>query len=249
MACCVIVGYCNSLPVDTIRVGGYVFPPYIEADYKTGFTFDYIALLNKSQSKFHFTFLETSAKRRYGDIINGNIDLILFEDIQWGWARYDVLSSSLFHIGSIPYNDADLFVALHSETKNNSFCKTLKGKSLLLTFGYHYVFAENITDRQILQKRFNASLSRNPNEVIKKLLLQRGDIAVISQSLLQKFIGEYPEHKNSFRVCDKKDYEYNMRAVFSAQSKKYYSSIVEIIEHLNRSGEFLTLLKKKHLVK
>ncbi len=243
-----IGGYCNTQP-DTIRVGGYIFPPYVEADYESGFTLDYIALLNKSQNTYHFTFVETSANRRYNDITHGYIDLILFEDVNWGWANHNVLSSNLFRVGPVPYNDADIFVALKSETRDNSFCHTLKGKSMLLTFGYHYVFAEYATDRQVLQDKFNASLSRNPNELIKKLLLKRGDIAVISQSLLQTFIGEYPEHTSSFRVCDTKDSEYNMRAIFSTQSKVHHPFVVEIIERLNRSGEFLSLLKKKHLVK
>ena len=70
-----------------VKIGAYPFPPYVEVkDNKiTGVLPEIIDILNESQTDFHFSLVLTSAKRRYVDFKKSRFDLMLFEDLSWGW--------------------------------------------------------------------------------------------------------------------------------------------------------------------
>ncbi len=128
-----------------VRVGGYVFEPYIVEEDNgkwTGLTIDLIEALNKQQKDYFFKLVHTSAIRRYDDFKSGFFDLIFFEDLKWGWKDIPTQYSDVFLTGG------EFFVALKTKTndtglrekRNQEFFKKLNGKRIAGVRGVHYSF-------------------------------------------------------------------------------------------------------------
>ena len=60
--------------------------------------------MNRSQDHYQFRFVLTSPNRRFQDFAAGRFDMMLFEDIRWGWANQMMEATQPF------LHDADLFV-------------------------------------------------------------------------------------------------------------------------------------------
>ncbi|MGR6874098.1 hypothetical protein ACU6U9_17730 [Pseudomonas sp. HK3] len=143
-----------------VKVGGYLFPPFIDMDGKNtyGLTIDLIELLNQQQSEYHFKFIPTSPKRRYIDFKNNVFDALFFENINWSWQQYDINASNVFLSGG------EAFFTQKTENRNKSYLRDLKGKNIVAILGYHYHFLNNITDVKTLKKHFDITLVKLPQD-------------------------------------------------------------------------------------
>lgn len=68
----------NLFSQQIIKVGGYVFPPFIEKEGEAfvGVTIDLLDTLNTYQDEYFFQFVPTSSKRRYVDFDNQKFDVL-----------------------------------------------------------------------------------------------------------------------------------------------------------------------------
>ncbi len=195
----------NMVFAKTIKVGGYFYPPFVQKDGSkvTGIGLELLKEMNKFQNKYNFKFVTTSSKRRYIDFGKGRFDMIMFEDIAWGWKDKNVVASKVILRGGEKY------VAKASSSKDQSFFNNIKNKSLALFLGYHYGFANYNADEKFLKKNFKVQLSTTHEGNIKKVLLGRADISLITYSYLKQYMKKNPSVKKKLLISDKFDQKYN----------------------------------------
>jgi len=164
----VFVGICicnNHVIAETITVGGYIFPPFVEKkdNQYTGITIDLISEMNSFQNKFKFQFIPTASKRRYSYFDKGKFDLIMFEDISWGWKYKDIVASQVILTGG-----GEVYITKADLSKDQSYFNNLKHKSIAVILGYHYGFANFNSDETFLKDNFKIQFSRNHSRNIIK---------------------------------------------------------------------------------
>ncbi len=230
-----------------INVGVYPFPPYVNYDSGgSGITTELIKLLNEFQHEWKFIPKIISPKRRYKFIDERKeIDIIMFEDIDWGWTNQNVEFSRQFHINGKPYQDADLYITLKEKGRNQSYFENFAGKKLLLTRGYHYSFANYNTNEKYLKQHFNAEIATNPEAAIKKLLVKRGDVALATRSLLKNYIKTNPSDKDKFLICDREEGIYDMLIIIGRHSPVSKNEIDNLLLQLEKT-ELLNNFFKEH---
>ncbi len=212
-----------------VKVGAYDFPPYVTD--QGGVTKSFVQVLNDQQSQYKFTLVPTTAENRYQDMKAKKIDLILFEDIAWGWSSSAVKAST-------PYlQDAAVYVALKKEGRGQAFFDTLKKRSLLVRRGYHYGFADFNADEKWLKKHFRIQLYETPKLVLDNLLAGKGEIAVITKSFLNTYLQEKPEAKDKFLVSEKLDQAYHLSAVIGSHAPLSVGDFDKLIESLKSAGK------------
>ncbi len=231
-----------------IKVGIYPFPPYVNYDSdRSGITIELLRLLNEFQHEWKFIPINVSPKRRFIYMNEKRIDILIFEDIDWGWANQNVEFSRQFYINGKPYQDADLYIALKEKGRNQSYFDNFAGKKLLLTRGYHYSFANYNANEKYLKQHFNAEIATNPKASIKKLLLKRGDIALATKSLLENYIKANPSNKDKFLICDRKDSIYEMLIVVGRHSPVSKYEIDKLLLKLEKTELLNNFFKENNL--
>lgn len=202
---------------ETITVGGYAFPPYVELapdGAVTGLTLDLIDSWNEQQDAFRFEFFLTSPARRFSDFTEGNYDLILFESPGWGWSArgLPVIASDVY------LTDADLFIALDLDSRDQSYIQTFSGKSIAAMLGYHYAFAGYETDPERLAEMFDIVLVNGNLAGIHLVLQERVDLAIVTESYLECFLAEEPHEKARLLIAEEPDQIYKYRALMRPQT-------------------------------
>ena len=202
---------------ETITVGGYAFPPYVELapdGVVTGLTLDLIDSWNEQQDAFRFEFFLTSPARRFSDFTEGNYDLILFESPGWGWSArgLPVIASDVY------LTDADLFIALAREGRDQTYLETFAGKSIAAMLGYHYAFASYETDPARLAELFDIVLVNGNLAGIHLVLQERVDLAIITASYLKCFLAGEPQEKDKLLIAEEPDQIYRYRVLMRPQT-------------------------------
>jgi len=231
----------NLSATENVKVGGYVFPPFVEKDDKgniSGLTLDLIDSLNKIQSEYHFSFVLTSSRRRYSSFENGQFDMLFFENIFWGWQKADIEATKVFLTGG------EVFIALKSKAKHQEYFNNLKSKSIAAMLGYHYSFAEFNSNPEFLRSKFNIQLSTNEKRNIQLVLWDRMDIAIVSKSYLARFFLENPSAKSKLLISDKMDQEYNHTVLIKKDFHLKTTKMNALLEKLVLTGEYNHILQK-----
>jgi ABC-type amino acid transport substrate-binding protein len=198
----------------SIRVGGYNFPPFVEQDGQAGIVSDLIKKLNSSQEKFLFSFVSTSANRRYRDLKDKKMDLIFFEDESWSWNDPEAP-----HLKTgVIVNGGEMFVALNKDSRNQKYFDSFNRKKIRGIFGYHYNFANMKTDPELLRKK-GISLGQSNEENLKDLLEERIDIIVMNSFVIENKLKEDPSLKDKLLISTKKDQTYQLRVMLNTQSQ------------------------------
>jgi hypothetical protein len=76
----------NAHARQDVKVGGYEFQPFVDIDRNMkarGLTLELIDPLNQHQKQYRFTFVPTTARRRYQDFEAQNFDMLFFENPNW----------------------------------------------------------------------------------------------------------------------------------------------------------------------
>ncbi len=232
-----------------VYVGGYPYRPYVSAAYDgSGVTAGMIAAFNRLQPDYRFIFKPISANRRYQKMSEQSIDLILFEDPRWDWQGQPVEFSKPFMIDGTAYRDLDLYVTLRVLGEQQSYFSSLDDKALLLTRGYHYSFADFDADESSLKQRFNAYFVDDPETVITMLLSGRGQIGLVTRSLLLRHIARNPEDRARLYVSDRADNVNHLAIVIGQHAPVSKAQIDGWLEQMEQSGELKTLFKAHYLV-
>ncbi|WII72070.1 transporter substrate-binding domain-containing protein [Bdellovibrio sp. 22V] len=224
-----------------VLVGGYEFPPYImrKNGHVQGLTLDFIELLNQKQTKYAFTFVLTSPTRRYSDMKDGRFQIIPFESSTWGWSRELIESSKIFHEGG------EVFITLKEKGKDQSYFKSLEGKTIKGIQGYHYEFVGLSTAPKAL-KNFNIELTSTHDGNILSVLNKRAELAIVSKEYLDLYLQENPDVKE--RLLVSKDFDQIYRLGVLVKQKGSPISVAEvnrIIDSVVKDGSWNSLLKKK----
>lgn len=213
---CFVVLFSSSLSASekiTVKVGGYEFPPFVEKSGKDGMVSELITKINRSQDKFHFIFVETSANRRYRDLEDKKYDLIFFEDEAWSWGK----SKFQYLKTGVILNGGENFIALNKGSRDQSFFDSFENKKIRAIFGYHYNFANMKTDPEMLRKK-GISLSESNEENLKDLLKERVDIVVMNSFVLDNYFKKDKILKDKLLISSKRDQTYNLRILLNKSS-------------------------------
>ncbi|MCK9225727.1 MAG: transporter substrate-binding domain-containing protein [Candidatus Muirbacterium halophilum] len=224
-----------------VKVGGYIFPPFIEMS-KTGevvgLTCDIIDGMNNIQKKYQFEFVLTSSKNRYKDMFLGKYDIIFFENILWEWSDYAVQASKVFLKGG------EVYITNAEDGKNQIYFNNLDGKLLLGVSGYHYQFADFITDENYLKSNYNARMTKSHSDNILSVVNKKADIAIVTKSFILKYLHDNPEISLRILVSEKFDQEYNHTIIVKDNSSISVEEIDKILDDLKSSDIMEDILKK-----
>lgn len=194
-----------------IKVGIYPFAPFVEMNEQTGkssgMTLDLMALLNKQQQRFNFIPVLISPKRRYASYKHGEFDVIFYESRKWGWQSIDILESDVYQTGG------EVYVALKQPGRDQRYFDDFSGRRMVGMLGYHYGFAQFNSDEHYLRTKYNMVLTWDNNKALDLILGQRGDVAVVTQAFLKRYLLRHPEHQSRFLISGKMDQEYQHTAL------------------------------------
>ncbi len=226
-----------------VRVGGYLFPPFIQIQGQTvtGLTIGMLELLNKQQKDFHFIFVPTSPKRRYNDFKRGMFDIIFFENIKWGWEKYNVLASDVFLSGG------EVFFTLNKKGITQTYFNDLNGKSIVAILGYHYKFANNETDVNRLKRQFDIKLVNSPKTVINQVLSGKTNLGISTYSYLQDQIKLNPILNEKLFISEQFDQIYQHRVLLRNNGPLSPEDMNRLLNQIQHNGTLHKLLAKHGL--
>lgn len=197
---------------DVVNVGGYEFGPFVDVDASgkaSGLALDLIDTLNRHQDRYEFRFVLTSPSRRYKDFEDRKFDVIFFESPDWGWRERNlpVESSQVFLDGG------ELYIARAKPGRGQDYFTDFTGKRMVGILGYHYGFAGFVADPAELSRRFGMTLVNDNAASIEMILKDRGDVAVVTDAYLKRYLKSRPGVAETLLVSDRLDQPYAHRAL------------------------------------
>ncbi|NVK26273.1 MAG: transporter substrate-binding domain-containing protein [Gammaproteobacteria bacterium] len=187
-----------------VKVGAGIRPPFLLAD-GSGMGPEILNAFNLVQTEFHFELIPVPIGRRTMSLQEGWVDIIMWDNLNWGWD----LSSGL--LASKPLlHSKDFFVtSLANDKKEQDYFDSFHNKVICAVNGYHYKFLDYQTDYKLLKDKFNIILVRTEEESIKMALYKRCDISVVSQSALNWFYKSNPAQRKALLASNKLDTQYS----------------------------------------
>lgn len=197
---------------DIVTVGGYEFGPFVDQEpggKVSGLTLAVIEALNRYQDRYEFRFVLTSPSRRYKDFEDRKFDLILFESPDWGWKdkAIAVEASDVFLDGG------ELYIAQAKPGRGQDYFADLSGKRMVGILGYHYGFAGFEADPAVLAARHRMTLVNDNAASIEMILKDRGDVAVVTDAYLKRYLKSHPGTEARLLVSQRFDQRYAHRAL------------------------------------
>lgn len=231
-----------SFAIHTVKVGGYYFPPFVNSVTGTaeGITISMLDLFNEAQSDFEFVFVATTSKRRHKDFEAKAFDMLLFENMGWGWDNQPLLQSKVFHTGR------EVFITLAKLNRNQSYFSSLEGKLLGGIKGYHYHIADLQNDPAILRSDYSLLMSDDHQTNIKLLLNGKIDVAISSREFIAHYLLVEPTLQSKLLISERFDQEYKHRILLRDGIKVTPEYINNLLNTLQISGELQHLLSPKH---
>ena len=229
----------NAFSEKIVYVGAYHFPPFFNEQLDSyGISLELIEAMNKFQNKYNFKLFVTSSKRRFSHFDSGLFDLIMFENLAWGWKDKDVAASNVFFKGGAVY------IAKADGKKNQNYFDNFKGKRLLGILGYHYGFANFISDEEYLKKKFNAYMTSTHDGNIISIVQERADIAVVVKAYLQKYLHDNPGIKGNLLISNKYDAVNYYTVLIRKNIKPDVNEINILLDDLKKNGILDSIWKK-----
>ncbi len=224
-------GWC----AETVKVGLIIFPPFIEQergrDKYTGIAVELIGLMNSFQGRYRFVTVTTSAPRKQRDFENGLYDMMMFDDINWGWKGYPVEASQVILRG-----DGEVYVALAKEERGEDYFSDFRNKKMIGHIGYHYKFAGFNSDPGYLKKTFSMQLTYDHGSSVRMILRERGDIAVMTRAYLFRYMSEHPETESKLLISKKMDQEYNHTIIIRKGIRPSVGELDKILKGMEQKG-------------
>lgn len=228
-----------------IKVGGYEFPPFVntkDLQRNNGATIDMIESLNRAQDEYLFEYYPTSSKRRYMDLAAGRYDIIMFENVEWGWEGQPVEQSKVFMTGG------EVYIAYNRQGRDQHFFDNMANKRMVGILGYHYGFANFNADESYLSEHFNVLLSTDHLRNIRLILANRpelAEIAVVTRSFLGKYLRDNPKHRENLLISDKFDQVYQHRILVRDNADISVDQVNQLLMKLETDGA-LDMLRARY---
>lgn len=224
--------------------GGLPLPPIAmvsESGQVGGLVGDLLLELNARQSDFRFEPFITSPKRRHLDFIEGHYQLIFFESPRWSWHDVDHLATEPLLL------DRELYVALAKAGRDQSFFEPISERRIVAMLGYHYGFADQVTDEEALRQRFDIELSHSHRRNLELILADRpsvAEVAVVSESYLQLFLQRQPGLRDRLLVSDTPDQTYRMRVLLRPDASIGLPTLTALLAALDDAGVYDDLVAR-----
>ncbi|SDH65257.1 extracellular solute-binding protein, family 3 [Pseudomonas benzenivorans] len=217
-----------------VNVAGVHFPPYVikpEQSPAQGLLPQLLEALNRLQGEFRFVMLPTSVPRRFQDFEKGRLDLVIFENPEWGW---QAIAHNAVDMG---LEDAEVFVARAEAGRDQGYFDRLNGKRLALYSGYHYAFADFNAEPEFLQKTFNASLTYSHDSNLLMVLRRRADIALVTRSYIDDFLERYREYAGQLLISERIDQLYRHHVLVRPGAPISAEQFAGLLEQLRSNGQ------------
>jgi ABC-type amino acid transport substrate-binding protein len=223
-----------------INVGGYIWPPFVELQGRNyqGLTLDLIDAANAIQGDFEFEFVLTTPADRHKDFYHKKFDMIFFEDIDWGWNAYPVSASNPLAKGT------ELYIALDTSGRNQTFFQDMKEKSISAVSGFHYSFAGSNVNESYLKEHFNIRLHEQAQQVLDDVLNGKSEIGVISNLSLEHAFLENPKIKGKILIAKKIDQDFALEILTRNNSNMSIEQVNLMLERLKKEGVLEKLWEK-----
>lgn len=223
----------------TVRVGGYEFPPFVDASLpQSGATPALVSALNSLDTDYGFHFVLTSPNRRYSDFVRGRFDVIFMEMPRWGWQARGID----FEATAPLLRDHEYYVAAADRAEDRDPFANLQDKRIAGFIGYHYGFAGFNADPAYLRRNYDIRLNTSHRGNIQELLAGRVDIAVVPGAFLEMYFQANPDHRDRLIVSDKSDQEYRLRALLRPDGPITSRELSELLRRLDRAGRIEAVL-------
>jgi len=220
---------------EVVKVGGYEFAPFVELSQggvASGVTLDLIDRLNRAQDQYTFEFVLTSPARRYKDFADHRFDVVFFESPDWGWKEKDlpVEASQVFLTGG------ELYVALAKPGRGQDYFADLSARRMVGMLGYHYGFAGFEADPVLLTKRFTITLVNDNAASIELVLKDRGEVAVVTDSYLRRYLKAHPTAAGQLLVSERFDQRYAHRALVRKGGPIEIAEVNRLLTAMEKDG-------------
>ncbi|CAD5110157.1 PhnD/SsuA/transferrin family substrate-binding protein [Zestomonas carbonaria] len=235
-----------SLPLaagQEVRVGAAHFPPYAERPEQggdLGLLGDLLAALNTLQDDYRFVAVPTSLPRRYRDLREGRIDMMMFENPQWDW-------QDIPHIAlDMGLEDSEVFVARAETGRGQDYFDDLEGKRMALFSGYHYAFAGFDATPHRLVEQFRATLTYSHDSNLKMVLRGRADIAPVTRSYFEVYRRSDPD-AGQLLVSERIDQVYRHQALLRPRSPIDAQTLGALLDTLRAQGRLADIFAPYHI--
>jgi hypothetical protein len=212
-----------------IDVAVYPFSPFVEKTSDNewhGVTFDIIDALNAIQSDYHYRPVVTSPYRVYAEMYMGRFDMLLFQDVSWGWDVNKVIIST-------PLLDySECYVARYKAGRDQNFFNELNKLTMIGVRGFYYF------------EKKTSLLLRDDSQIVNALLRERGDFIRLGFYRLQDMLKQDPELRSKLIISIHPAQNYHLRAIFAATSDISIMVFQEHLANLARLGLLDDIWKK-----
>lgn len=219
---------------EKILVGVAHFPPFIinEGETVGGLAMDMLELMNAEQSDYEFIALPTLSTTRHKVFDLGRYDMSMFDSLDWGWEGRYVDASDVYLEGG------EIYISQAKPGKGQDYFDSFENKRMVGMEGYHYGFAGFNSDPDYLIENFNMELTRSNAGSIKLILAgNRGDIAVVTKSYLERYLKDHPQDREKLLVSTKFDQKYQHRIILRRDIKLTIGEINHLLTTLKSSGK------------
>ncbi|GAB1621964.1 hypothetical protein AAOGI_20140 [Agarivorans albus] len=231
--------FTSAKQLTEIKVGGYDYPPYVIHDISTnrysGVTLDILRALNHLQDEYSFRFVSTSRHHRHAAFSRQRFELILFENLEWGWQQLNVQQSLplvldrnlLLTHQQHDYEQDGLFVPEHN---------------------YSVVLFDELHQREHLSDEgFAVSTCSHVMNCIKMVLKRRVDFAMVNESYYLPLTRQRPSLLSSLKLVDNFSPVYSLHALVRGESSLTIEQLNVYLQQLNLSGELQKIMSKYQL--
>ncbi|OZB04475.1 MAG: hypothetical protein B7X54_07835 [Idiomarina sp. 34-48-12] len=196
-----------------------------------------IKALNQLQQDYQFVLEPIAPNARYLALsADGCCDLMLFEDVAWGWVDEDID----LYVTKPLLVGRERFVALKHPNRDQRFFE-MKGLRFGGIVGYHYPFAANEKDHRILEEKYGIYLGHSHRVNLQMLLNERLDLVMLSDEYLAAMVSKSVKQQ---LLISKKPYGvFNMATVINKNKNVDATCVAELVERLKENGKLNAIFK------
>nr|WP_020592438.1 ABC transporter substrate-binding protein [Kiloniella laminariae] len=224
-----------------VQIGITHFPPfYVVNDGipHSGLGIDLITAMNDIQSGYHFSTVETSARRRHLMFQKGDYDVSLFDHLEWGWDSTQVEATRQYLQGG------ERYITLAGSDITPAYFEDLTGKKIGAILGYHYKFTNYETDPAALDQKFNISLVTRQMQILKMVLSKRVEIGVMTESFLEYYFQSHQDMRSVLLISEHYDQRYSFVGIARRKGPISAAKLEEILFSLFRDERYSWIAEK-----
>ena len=146
---------------------------------------------------------------------------------------------------SIVYQQGrELYVALADSDRDQSFFDDLSQHRLIGILGYHYGFANYNSDEQYLRNTYNMLLSWDHRRNFDLLFERRGDVLIVNQSYLDRYMSRHPERAQRLLISEQSDQIYRHTVLVRPGADPSVETINALLKQIISDGSLAQLLQQ-----